>query len=534
MTTGTATGKEENLSTTAAEPAARPSRPGVFSRPGAWATAALGLLAVGATAALLHWDAIVVAAATWWTSPTYGYGILVPPVVAWLLWRERDALRQTAPRPWPLGLVLVGGAALLATIGQVVSAMAIEQLALVALLQAAALTMLGPAAFRLLAFPLFYLYLAVPVGDGLIAPLQELTARLAVGALELVGVPARLSGLLIQIPSATFHVAEACAGLRFLLASLAVGLLLAYLFFRSWWARLSFTALSIVLPIVGNALRAAGVVLIAHLSDTDLALGFDHLTYGYVFTALLLGCMVMLAALLGSPRRPAPSVRPPGARSAAPGWTLAIAGGAVLVTALPALAAGRDVEPCPMAPALEPPRIAAPWKPISAAGDWRPTAANPDAELWQRYRGSNGTVDLYVGYYCAQRQGAEIVSQEHRLSGAAHWLVQAQGRDRLHAGRNGLPVHVTEVRFAGQRRLVMTWYWVGGRFSADPLAAKVLQAKAALLGGPAAAAVVVVSTPYHGDASAARATLDAALAALPPLEDLLMRAGGVVAAARAD
>ena len=167
------------MSTTAAEPAARSLKPGIASWPGAWATAALGLLAVGATAALLHWDAIVAAAATWRTSPTYGYGILVPPVVAWLLWRQRDALRQTAPRPWPLGLVLVGGAALVATVGQVVSALAIEQLALVALLQAAALTIVGPPAFRLLAFALFYLYLAVPVGDGLIAPLQELTARFA-------------------------------------------------------------------------------------------------------------------------------------------------------------------------------------------------------------------------------------------------------------------------------------------------------------------------------------------------------------------
>ena len=522
------------MSTTAAEPTARSLKPSIVSWPGAWATAALGLLAVGATAALLHWNAIVAAAATWWTSPTYGYGILVPLVVAWLLWRQRGALRQTAPRPWPLGLVLVGGAALAATVGQVVSALAIEQLALVALLQAAALTIVGPTAFRLLAFALFYLYLAVPVGDGLIAPLQELTARFAVGALELVGVPARLNGLLIQIPSATFHVAEACAGLRFLLASLAVGLLLAYLFFRSWWARLLFTALSIVLPIVGNALRAAGVVLIAHVSDTHLALGFDHLTYGYVFTALLLVCMVALAALLGSPRRTAPPFRPPVARTAAPGWTLAIAGGAVLVTALPALAARPGAEPCPTAPVLEPPRIAAPWRRVSAAGDWRPAAANPDAELWQGYRGSNGTVDLYVGYYCAQRQGAEIVSQAHRLSGAGHWLVQAQGRDRLHAGRSELPVHLTEVRFAGQRRLVMTWYWVGGRFSADPLTAKLLQAKAALLGGPAAAAVVVVSTPYRSDASGARATLGAALAALAPLEELLMRAGGSVAASPAN
>ena len=53
---------------------------------------------------------------------------------------------------------------------------------------------------------------------------------------------------------------------------------------------------------------------------------------------------------------------------------------------------------------------------------------------------------------------------------------------------------------------------------------------AALLGGPAAAAVVVLSTPYRSDASAARATLGAALAALAPLEELLMRAGGSVAA----
>ncbi len=359
------------------------------------------------------------------------------------MWRQRAALRQTAPRPWPFGLVLVGGAALVATVGQVVSALAIEQLALVALLQAAALTIVGPPAFRLLAFPLFYLYLAVPVGDGLIAPLQELTARFAVGALELVGVPARLDGLLIHIPSASFHVAEACAGLRFLLASLAIGLLLAYLFFRSWWARLSFTALSIVLPIVGNALRAAGVVLIAHLSDTQLALGFDHLTYGYVFTALLLGCMVMLAALLGSPRRTAPSFRPPLARTAAPGWTLAIAGGAVLAAALPALAARpgaaavSDVRRCS---SLR--RSRHPGSRVNAAGDWRPAAANPDAELWQGYRADSGTVDLYVGYYCAQRQGAEIVSQAHRITGGERWLVQARGRGRLHAGRSELPAQV--------------------------------------------------------------------------------------------
>jgi exosortase A len=521
--------KELRLSSTAAVPVEKPSQPGVVGGTGAWATATLGLLAVGATTAFLHWDAIVAAATTWWSSPTYGYGMLVPPVVVWLVWRERDALRQTAPQPWPLGLILIGAAALAATVGQVVSALVLEQLALVAVIQAAALTIVGPAAFRPVAFPLLYLYLAVPVGDGLIAPLQELTARVAVGALELAGVPVRLDGLLIQIPSATFHVAEACAGLRFLLASVAVGLLLAYLFFRSWWARLSFTALSVVLPIVGNALRAAGVVLIAHGSGTPRALGFDHLTYGYLFTALLLGCMVALAAVLGSPRRPR-RLRPPRARKPSPACTLGVAGGAVLLTALPALAARPGAERCPTAPVLEPPRIAAPWMPVGMAADWRPAAANPDAELRHAYRRADGTVDLYVAYYCVQRQGAEIVSQAHRLTGGGHWLVQARGHDRLHAGGSELPVQLTEVRFAGQRRLVMAWYWVGGGFTADPLTAKLLQAQAALLGGPTAAAVVVASTAYRSDAPAARAALGEAVAVLR-LEDSLIRAHGSIATA---
>jgi exosortase A len=251
------------VSTSSAERLAAVPQPGLAARAaarGAWAWAIAGLAVVGATAAFLHRDALVAAAATWIGSATYGYGMVVPPVVAFLLWQRRAALRQMTPRPWPWGLALIGAAALLATVGRVISALVVEQLALVALLQAAALAILGPAVFRQIAFPLLYLYLAVPLGDGLIAPLQELTAAFAVGLLEALGVPVRLDGLLIRIPGATFHVAEACAGLRFLLASFALGVLLAALFFRSWWHRLLFVLAAIALAIVGNGLRAAGLV----------------------------------------------------------------------------------------------------------------------------------------------------------------------------------------------------------------------------------------------------------------------------------
>ena len=520
------------MSTSSAKPVAGSSPPGVAAWPagGLWAWAALGLALVGATAAFLHRDAIVAAAATWISSPTYSYGMLVPPVAAFLIWRQRAVLRRIAPRPWPWGLVLIGGAALVATIGQVVSALVVEQLALIALLQAATLTLLGPAVFRRLAFPLFYLYLAVPLGAGLIAPLQEFTARFAVGLLDLLGVPARLDGLLIRIPGATFHVAEACAGLRFLLASLAVGLLLAWLFLRSWWQRLLFTALSIALPIVGNGLRAAGVVLAAHRGDPSSAISIDHLTYGYVFTGLLLACLVGLAAMFGSPRRAAPA----GPQFAAMPIATDGSGGRI-----PADGDRRVADDCAArarrAPGRPLPgrahsrvrrRSWRPGGPVSPAADWRPVAAHPDAELWHAYRGDGGAVDLYVGYYCSQRPGAEVVSEAHRLTGDEHWLVQAQGRDRLDASAGQVPVQTTEVRSAGQRRLVAVWYWVDGRFTADPFAAKLLQTKAALLGGPASAAVIVASAPYDTDAAVARATLGQALVAMAPLQHVLMRPGG--------
>jgi EpsI family protein len=201
----------------------------------------------------------------------------------------------------------------------------------------------------------------------------------------------------------------------------------------------------------------------------------------------------------------------------------------LLATSLPAIAARPAPERCRAAPVLDRPAIAAPWAATSPAGAWRPVAANPDAELWQGYRRGGDAVDLYIGYYCAERAGAEAVSQAHRLTGGGNWLVQAQGRGRLDAGAAELPVQTAQIRFAGQRRLVLVWYWVDGRFTADPLAAKLLQAKAALLGGPAAAAVIAASAPYDTDPTTARATLGEALGALLSLEDVLMRPGGSAA-----
>jgi EpsI family protein len=263
-------------------------------------------------------------------------------------------------------------------------------------------------------------------------------------------------------------------------------------------------------------------VLIAYLSDLRLAMGIDHLTYGYAFTALLLACLVGLAALLRARRAIAAPASAPAACGGSRGEILATAVAAALLTALPALVARPAVDRCVLQ-SLAPPEIAPPWTAVEGASTWRPAAANPDAEIWQGYRSDDRIIDLYVGYYCAQREGAEAVSQAHRLSGGAPWLVLAHGEGRLADGARALPVRRLEVRAGAQRRLVLVWYWVGGRFTADPLVAKLLQAKAALLGGPGAAAVIVASSPYAAEPREAGRTIEQALEALEPLDGFLMR-----------
>src|SRR3546814_20295136 len=72
-----------------------------------------------------------------------------------------------------------------------------------------------------------------------------------------------LDGYLIQIPTGSFLVAEACSGVRYLLVSVALGVLTAYLFFRPWPRRLLFVALSVAVPIVANGIRASGIIMLA-------------------------------------------------------------------------------------------------------------------------------------------------------------------------------------------------------------------------------------------------------------------------------
>src|SRR5262249_51201448 len=122
-------------------------------------------------------------------------------------------------------------------------------------------------------------------------PLMEQTANFTIGALRLSGIPVYREGLFFTVPSGSWSVVEACSGLRYLMASLTLGFLYAYLTYRTLYRRIAFIAPSIVVPLVASWIRAYMIVMIGHLSHMELAVGVDHLLYGWLFFGIVIAIL---------------------------------------------------------------------------------------------------------------------------------------------------------------------------------------------------------------------------------------------------
>jgi exosortase A len=251
---------------------------------------------------------IASAVSVWDSSTAYGHCWLVLPICCWLLWERRDVLGALAPRPvmWPalLALPLALGWFLADWLG----IMEGRQLALIGFAELLLLGVLGWRLWWALSPAFLYLVFLVPFGAFITPGLQRFTADFIVAGLRLLDIPFEADAMRITIPEGAFYVAEACAGLRFLIASIAFGVLYAVTMFRSPWRRAAFIAVSCVVPVVANGIRGLGIVLLGHALGSAQAGAADHLIYGWVFFSVV----ILLLALAGLPFRqaPAPALAP--------------------------------------------------------------------------------------------------------------------------------------------------------------------------------------------------------------------------------
>lgn len=228
----------------------------------------------------------------WWNSSTYNHILLVPPIVGWLVWQRKDELVKLVPCAWWPGLLIVTGALLLWLLGALSGLNLARQLGAVAVLQGVVITLLGPRVSAGLTFPLAYMLFLVPFGEELVPMLQMVTAKLTISLTHLSGVPAVIDGVFIDTPVGLFEVAEACSGVKFLIAMVSLATLVAQVCFKSWPRRIAFMAVAVVLPVLANGVRAWGTIYIAQSQGVEFAEGFDHIFYGWIFFALVMAVLL--------------------------------------------------------------------------------------------------------------------------------------------------------------------------------------------------------------------------------------------------
>ena len=231
----------------------------------------------------------------WWDISTYNHILLIPPILGWLVWQRWGELRKLEPQAWWPGLLLLGAAAFIWLLGAISGLDLARQAGAIAMLGASVPLLLGPQVSAGLLFPLCYLAFLVPLGEELVNVLQMITAKITVGLTHLSGIPAVIDGVFIDTPAGLFEVAEACSGVKFLIAMVAFGVLAANVCFVSWPRRIVMVGACVVVPILANGVRAWGTIYAAQWFGADVAAGFDHIVYGWFFFALVLALVLGVA-----------------------------------------------------------------------------------------------------------------------------------------------------------------------------------------------------------------------------------------------
>ena len=437
----------------------------------AWRTPLLQLaLAWAALLALFAADWAVMVQ-QWWNSSTYNHILLVPIIIGWLIWQRAPELAKLAPQAWWPGVVLVAAALFGWLLGNISGTATISHLGLVLAMQAAVVTLLGTRIALGLLFPLAFGLFLVPIGEELVPALQMVTAHITIALTHASGIPAQIEGVFIDTPAGLFEVAEACSGVKFLIAMVALGTLVAHVCFRSWSRRAVFMAAAIALPILANGIRAWGTIYIAQSQGIGFAAGFDHIFYGWIFFALVMAALLALGwkffdRHIDDPFIDADTISAAGSPRALERWSgngwqvlVALAGVALVMAAWSAHARGVEAE---IAEDVVLPQVDG-WTrtTLDQTYPWQPRASGADRRLSASYRDGQGrVVDIVLAIYGAQEDGREAGAYgEGALPPETEWrwlasVAAPEGAtgDRLQA-------------LGTQQRVAYTWYrhgdWLG-------------------------------------------------------------------------
>jgi exosortase len=247
---------------------------------------------------VLYRHVITKLVADWWNDDNYSHGFLIVPIALYFAWERRHRFFAAANRPSPLGLVVVIGRIAVLMLGILGSELFLTRISIIGTLVGSVLFLFGWQRLRILAFPLAFLLLMIPlpaiIFNQIAFPLQLLASRAGEFTLRSVDIPVLREGNVLILANTKLEVAEACSGIRSLVSLLTLGIVLGYFTDQRAWVRTLIALSTIPVAIVANGGRVAGTGIAAHSFGAAAAEGFFHEFSGMV---VFIVAFAMLMAL---------------------------------------------------------------------------------------------------------------------------------------------------------------------------------------------------------------------------------------------
>ena len=492
----------------------------------AWMQTSIALLLILTLLAIAFYSTIESMVAIWIRSETFTHGFIILPISLWLIWGKRQQLFSSAPTQSLLALPFILATGFLWLLGYAVDALVVQQFAFVGVLIATIVCCIGIKAASKIIFPLGFLLFMVPVGEGLVPSMMELTASSTVWMIRATGIPVFREGLFFSLPSGNWSVVEACSGVRYLIASVTLGCLYAYLTYSSYSKRIIFIIISALVPIVANSVRAYIIVMLGHLSNMTIATGVDHLIYGWVFFGFVMLLLFWLGGFFADPpeeerekqlseidsnsnSRSSVETSTKNRPSLLKNILLFVLIGMVSVSWPGLTRILLSDKAVSVSVALSLPEQVSGWRLGVHSWSWKPNVIGATRELTQEYIvAGKAPVSVYLFQFLHQEQGKELVSGlKHWVEEESPWRVISESSKTVRIDGRDISINTAVIRFGSDQLRVWSWYRIGDRYTSNAYVAKLLEAYYKLLGNRQDGTRIYLFTAAEKDIKTADSTL---------------------------
>lgn len=248
----------------------------------------------------------------WITDPSWSHGFLIPFFSLYFINQNKNQILSLQSKPNYLGLLFLICGILFYPYNTVQLRYGyLSPIGMIATLGAIVLFLGGWRLVKYTWLPVGFLVFAVPLPSyyyrTITIPMRQLAASIATALLNLVsGLDATVTGVIIDVfykgrhMEPALNVAEACSGMRLLMAFLALGVAMAYLHYRPIWQRLILLATTVPIAILCNVIRVTVTGFIYILIDPRYAQGIYHDMLGIAMLPLAFGLYGALAWFMSS------------------------------------------------------------------------------------------------------------------------------------------------------------------------------------------------------------------------------------------